>query len=1062
VWTPKRLALMLVIFVGLVSAYGVYGHFLGGIDGLTPLPEDFWPPEGAVEPIMVAAAHSNKAERMLEQAFSKDCDELSRINKLEIPSRHMVLAVDRFEPVHDDPQGKRNGQVLLEPFSVATFGKETAGAYPEINTIKSKQAYLTFDHPISSISEIGKAKIVGAELIGDVEIRNNRRTPDRADDLFIRTEGPVYYDEPKHLIFTDKVVRLEDSQSQPQPHNITAIGMEVYLTPPDSAAATPPDKKKAKSSPDGISGVDRIRLRSVVQMDLYVDSRSGFMATNNGAKPLPTPASPTQQKGTAAPPAKDHVQITTQGPFTYDVPKDLAVFEISFKPSPLPSRVHVIRNHLETGKTDELYCDRLELQFHRKPPPADPSRPGAADERSLDLEIETAHAVQLQEDPVSLVSYAEMFNASCHDLFYDARTKETTLKGNPVVAMKEGNLIRSSELLLIAADEKRPQQARAKGPGQIDMLDKGSGNKTLHARWSDLLTSTKDGVYDCLILTGDAVFEDEENGQKLQSDRIKVWLEPAKPAGPNAPPPEVAKPVADQQSRARPHHLEATGRVHLISPELNLEKNDHFTIWFKDAPETAQPILKPDMAVKPGQASMPADPAKESSSMLTSKSKETGQFQTGATPPGAPTSKPKKPLKLEAREVKAHVLRSASKNDLESLDCQGTVRVKQEPATPEDKGVDIRGDSLQLNHFAEGNILVVTGNPRELAWVQLDKLTIQGKEVNIDQRFNRAWVNDIGVMQMLTTTDFEGNKLPRPTQVTIHWNKEMQFDGKRALFSGGVTGEQNNSRLQCQEMQVDLDRPVSFKEGERNGAPAKVEHLVCDRRLGKEPVMVEDTKFEESKLISYQKLFSQEVHLDNKEGKMEAPGPGILNLLQLGTADDDPLSTPETKKSAPKKPPAAAKEELQLTRVVYAGSLHADNKKRIATFYDDVEVYHGPADDPDIQLDPAHLPVGWMYLRCKILKVYSESLPNGQKNQHMEATGQVRIRASDYWGDAKTVKYDEGKDLIILDGGEDYAHLYRVLAPGAEPEQVEGHKIYYNRKTKAVGIDRGGKIEGRR
>jgi len=392
------------------------------------------------------------------------------------------------------------------------------------------------------------------------------------------------------------------------------------------------------------------------------------------------------------------------------------------------------------------------------------------------------------------------------------------------------------------------------------------------------------------------------------------------------------------------------------------------------------------------------------------------------------------------------------------LECQGSVRVKQEPATPEDKGIDIRGDFLQLNHFTDGNVLLVNGNAQTLAWVQLDKLTIQGKEVNIDQRANRSWVNDIGVMQMLTTTDFEGNKLAKPTQVTIHWNKEMQFDGKTAFFSGGVTAEQNNSRLQCQEMQVDLDRPVSFKEGEKNGPPAKVEHLVCSCQP-KQPVSVEDAKFEGSRIINYQILRAQELHVDNKESKMQGSGPGILNLLQLGTADDDPLATPAPKKGSQSKPAPQGKQELQLTRVIYTGTLHADNKQHIATFYDDVEVFHGPADDPNLSIDKAHLPPGFMYLQCKMLKVLSESLPNGQKNQKMQATGQVRIRSNDYWGDAQIVKFDESDDRIILDGGVGMAHLYRVLAPGAEPDKVEANKIIYNRKTKLYSIGGGNQIQ---
>ncbi len=356
-WTPKRLVMMIVVFASLLGGYSVYGHFLGGIDGLTPLPEDYGPPTGPPNPLP-PPVRRNMAEEMLKKAFAADCDELRRINKLEIPSRHMVLAIDKFVPIREEDGDKENlgealykehlGQVLLSPFSVAIFGKDG-----EINTIRSKQAFLKFDRPIASISEIGRAKIVAAELRKDIVIVNNRRTPQREDDLFLYTHGPLYYEESKHLIYTQAEVKLEDSQSKPEPTKITAEGMDLDLTPPettspgDTANARLAVNKNNRSSPlrknqqESISGVDRITLRSVVQMDLYVDPRSGFMSTNAKSSPSSPASDPLATKATSGPTviAKDHVQITTQGPFVYDVHKDFAVFEISHKPSSLPSRV---------------------------------------------------------------------------------------------------------------------------------------------------------------------------------------------------------------------------------------------------------------------------------------------------------------------------------------------------------------------------------------------------------------------------------------------------------------------------------------------------------------------------------------------------------------------------------------------------------------------------------------------------------------------------------------------------------------------------------------------------
>jgi lipopolysaccharide export system protein LptA len=589
--------------------------------------------------------------------------------------------------------------------------------------------------------------------------------------------------------------------------------------------------------------------------------------------------------------------------------------------------------------------------------------------------------------------------------------------------MKDANEIVAREVLLTGIDKRETQQVTAKGPGVIHMLDKTTLRHTLHARWKDLLTSTKDGPYDCLILTGDAAFEDEAHGQKLQAQKIKLWLEPSEGNNNGAP---------DQQQRLRPHHLEAYGGVRIESPELQVvDPMETLLIWFEDSvspPDARVPGIgqKAGAQIKPAPTTAPVNPA----------------------------DKPKKPLRLSARAGKAHVSRAGNRNDLKTLECVGTVRVLQDPAGPDDKGVDIRGDTLQLNHHADGNVLVVTGNSQNLAQVQLNKVTIHGHEVQIDQVINRAKVDGAGDMLMLTTTDFEGNKLVKPTELTIQWDKAMQFDGKHADFSGGIQAQQNDSRLLCQEMQVDLDRPVSFKEGEPNRQPAKVERLVCDKRRTNKPVFIEDHTWQGPRLIRYQRMLAPEVSVDN--GKVIASGPGVVSLLQLGTAEDDPLAADPPRKGGtpPANPVKQVKQELMITRITYQGRMDGDNVRRIANFFDQVEVIYGPADDPDIKVDPASPPPRFMVLDCQEkLTVYSHPLPNGQKSQEMEATGKVRVHAQEFWGNAQTITYDENKQEVVLRGTkENPAHLYRVWTKGADPEPIAGRTIYYWRKTRSYRV----------
>src|SRR5262249_19582790 len=150
-----------------------------------------------------------------------------------------------------------------------------------------------------------------------------------------------------------------------------------------------------------------------------------------------------------------------------------------------------------------------------------------------------------------------------------------------------------------------------------------------------------------------------------------------------------------------------------------------------------------------------------------------------------------------------------ARNELEKINCEGAVHVHQDPEGPDDKGVDIRGQTLRLLKFLEGSVLTVTG---ETAEVQLDKLNIFGTEVNIDQKTDMAWVISVGMMRMPSTADFQGMnrdgpappapKRDTPVDLKVYWTRDMLFNGKRALFHGNVQAEQEASRLTCEKMQV--------------------------------------------------------------------------------------------------------------------------------------------------------------------------------------------------------------------------------------------------------------------
>src|SRR5258708_7522051 len=182
-------------------------------------------------------------------------------------------------------------------------------------------------------------------------------------------------------------------------------------------------------------------------MRMYVDP-GGFMSPVNTMYASYSPPTASEKpvvmepKNGNDPPERSEVVITTQGPFSYDVAKDFAQFDIppqmKGQKSSIPENV-VVTRYSKVPKTsddpsplkDEIVCDHLELQFRRKKQ-ADPRV--SHDDHAPDLEIESAHATGGQ---VVLTSDGEGLEAHGDDFHYNAATKQTILKGAP--SQQDGN-----------------------------------------------------------------------------------------------------------------------------------------------------------------------------------------------------------------------------------------------------------------------------------------------------------------------------------------------------------------------------------------------------------------------------------------------------------------------------------------------------------------------------------------------------------------------------------------------------------------------------------------------
>jgi hypothetical protein len=1053
VWTPKRILLLTGGGFLFVSLYVFYAFFLGGIDGLPPLPEaclpdpTHKPPDTPPPPPPI-----NPTEKKLRLAFGDECEEARRDIKIEMKAKGLVLSCNEFK-IEDD------GRVRLTPFSIAVFKDKGDGSFPEINTVRCKEAYLRFEQPIVAITDMGSHRIVGAEFRGDIKASNNRRTPLKSDDLEAQIpKGPVFFDDQENIIWTDDFVKLLDTQTQPQPTAIKAKGLELHLTK-DTPAAKPAGHGGAKGTVSTtITGVERIILRSNVEMDLWVDVRSGFPG-GGPEKPGRPEAAP------AAPVEKSKVIIKTVGPFNYDLQKDFAEFE---SPPPgsnqgeglAPGQVLVLREHIQ-GKArlyDQVVCDLLELQFRRKQAPASK---GARDAGSSDREIDHARATARPGHEVILTMDGENLDAHGDEMLYYSPTPDkgpqTILRGQHMWAVKDAHKISAPELHLIGADARgEGQRGFAKGPGQIDLLDRNNGAKVhqYHALWKDHLVVTKDRegerVFDLLTFTGDAAFIDDEHHQDMRGDRLQVWLEPPPRQEETAGPTAKKQTTAAGAPRQRPYKVEAVDHVVVRSGELNVRECEHLTVRFKDGP--AQQVL-PD-TLPPSADAEPGLPlAKGTDKARTGPPPPSGRAGTDGPAADAKAPPERKPIHLRARRVDAQVLRAGSKNELQEVFTEGSVHVHQDGTKPEDKGIDIQGEMLNLVRFPQGDVLVVFGDSRGPAQLQLGELFLAGPKVTINQRDNMAEVEGVGAMHLPSNTGLDGSPAKKPgSRLTVHWTKDMLFDGSHADFRGGVVAYQEDASLRCQTMQVTLDKVVSFKEGQKGGQGAKVEKLVCDHKV----YVADTTRDDKGELLRYQRLVAVELTADNPLGRTDAIGPGKVFLLQQGT--------PEANGSI--KPAAASqKQELTLTRVDYQGHMSSllENKTRITTFLDNVEVFHLPANNPDVAISRDQVPKGGLYMKCERLKIASRPLPDGKTGQLMTADKSVTFRTPEFYGRCPVLKYDQPQEIVIFEGTVTNPVVLYKLRPGnlpGEPERMTGQRILYNRKTGAFHMEKGNLIEG--
>lgn len=863
---------------------------------LTPsLDQDVFIPETGVSPTQ------KRLEEAFGPASPEVLDNLAYKTKLEMRDKGIVLASgqpvftpepSRFVTVSPFSLaffGKPKPAHLRQP-----------GEVQEISTFHADKAILEFDRPVSSPQELGgKAKMIGMELLavpdmpsvdvrrGQIVITNNQKSPDPGQFLVFRTPGPLFYRSPEHAapspdapqIWTSASVEIIDKKNLPRPirsnssatasvsgddlrhrqaiseillghtlppPTILAEGMKVYLQSNDAKAG--PEKRNNT----GYSGVRLIELNEKVQMNLWTDGGSGFPGSENPAEVKPMKIDPPALAGAIVGgladaeavagrfEGKSLLLIETLGSFRYDFAASRARFEAAVVSNPALSNHVTLARLSASGKQDDLSCKLLVIDFAEPPDENAPKSAATAQPARAGMKVRQLQAT----GPHVYVSVeAEQLSAQGTELIYKTsdRTRQntTTLRGMPVVAVREGNRLEAgspgnlAEVLIVSTEpapgskDRKQTKLNVNGPGRITIYDQASNESNLQATWGRSLSQEREVVgkveQDLLKFEGGASFIDTKGDMSLSADRIWLWLS----AGLGQPTPGAVAsgPQNSVKKQASPQRLLAVGNVRSQSTELHIEKTDQMTVWFRDVPPPTLPETKPPaVAAAPAPKEKPTVPGPPSTTPPppVAVAAEPGKDNKPAAPPPEP-EKPKPPVKLSARVIESWVVRypvaavidpkapkapapkpgsTTLKYELERARCDDRVVAHQEPADPakNPRGLHIEGAKMHIDQSRAGSVMRVDGTNELWAQVHFESMSLFGPIVVIDQPKNEVTVDGRGALIMPSQSelgggDSAGNK-DKPTDLEVHWARSMRFEGakSRAEFVEAVQAVQQPSR----------------------------------------------------------------------------------------------------------------------------------------------------------------------------------------------------------------------------------------------------------------------------
>lgn len=669
-----------------------------------------------------------------------------------------------------------------------------------------------------------------------------------------------------------------------------------------------------------------------------------------------------------------------------------------------------VRVYRKTGTAvDLMECDKLTVWFtgRKSAPPVDPAA-SVPDHQQINTDLKFTR-LKAEGQPLTLRSDSQQLKAVLSTLVYDESNQVLSLTDDKDVRVtQKNNELNVPAITVLVSEAGGVSSIVCRGAGRL-LAHSPDGEDAFTADWKKQLTKSTDPEtgWDLIQLDEEASVLQPGRGFALGADEIRMWLTPMELANPfgitsaGAESSASAVPGSAEFPLPEPRRFTALGHVAIVSPMLEGEGR-RLEVSFDAPPGSAGPL-------KLGRQSRPAPIQRVGlqegpGSGLPAADEGMADFQ--------------EPLQVRADVIRVRMSPPAEDSKtpphVAEIHTDGQVVISQvsEPGLPP---LTLTGDRVQVtNEGADQQVLHVYGEP---ATIDDDRVHLEGRALHLSRASNRAWVEGAGLFRVPVDRDFEGKLLPEPTHLDVWWEREMDFDGRQAVFQGDVRAILDRTSMKCQTMRVTLDQRISFSEFDPEVAKVvSLGGIHCQ-----EGVDFENKTYDVAGVL--QELYQAHLwnlSVDRLKNATTAQGPGWVK--RWSRAPSPNVATVEPNRVRANRPLRANTTSWTYLQVNFDNRMEGNLERQVSSFHDGVRVIYGPVSRPLDVLDEDHLPEDAGWLRCRQLvveyvtpkKSAGSTQPAAKGFLYLTGRGNVDLEGYSFLAKSDLVTYDQSKDQYIL------------------------------------------------